>query len=335
VALQPTVVTDTNLSRKQLKGFDLVVLSNVPVLDAESRRSLGEFAQNGGGVLIFLGNRVDPQVYNGQLLESQPRLLPARLGAVANTALFLDRGSFTHPALTRFRTAQDIEVNTAKFTHSFVLQPDAADRSVRVMARFSDGAPALVEKQFGQGRLVLFASGVNPVWTDLPLKPAFLPLVQQLAAYLSSGAEGPRNVRLGERVVKHLPLSAANSRATVTDPQGASATVRPNVTAEGVTVTVEGLSRAGFYRVAVAHQPQDLIAVNRDPAESDLRVLKQADLRRLISAREWTWAPPSADLSVTLARNRQGVEFWRYLLFAAMGLMAIESLTAQVLGRRS
>jgi len=335
VAVQPTVVTDTTLDKKTLKGFDLVLLANVAVLDAESRRSLGEFAQNGGGVLIFLGDRVDPQVYNGQLLESQPRILPARLGALSGTRLTLDPASFTHAALARFRTAQDIELNTAQFTHSFVLQPDAADRSVHVMARFSNGAPALVEKQFGLGRLVLCASGVNPGWTDLPLKPAFLPLIQQLAAYLSTAAEGPRNLRLGERVVKHLPLSEANGRVTVTDPHGTDATVRPNVTAEGATVAIEDLSQAGFYRVAIAQQPLDVIAVNREPEESDLHPLREADLRHFLTARDWAWLPPAADLSATLARNRQGVELWRYLLFAAMGLMAVESLAAQMLGRRS
>ena len=66
------------------------------------------------------------------------------------------------------------------------------------MARLANGNPALVEKKFGLGKVILAASTANPDWNTLPLKPAFLPLIHQLVAYLASGTDGTRNGMVGE-----------------------------------------------------------------------------------------------------------------------------------------
>jgi hypothetical protein len=334
VPLEPTVVNEASFTAKQLHEYDLVVLSNVAVLDGDSRRRLGEFIQSGGGALVFLGDRVDSTVYNGALLDNQPRLLPARLGAVSTVKTSFDPASFQHPALARFRQAQDIDLNTAEFTKYFQLTPDTEDRSVHVMARFTGGSPALVEKQFGLGRLILAAGGATPAWGNLPLKPAFLPLVQQLATYLASAGEGARTVRVGERVVKRLPLAQANTRIRISEPGGGSRVMRPHVTAEGAQAEVEDLSRAGFYRMGIEGGEPDVIAVNLDTSESDLKSLEESELRKILPGREWTWVPPAEDLMLVLRRSRQGMELWRYLLFAAMGMMVLESLVAQKVGGR-
>ena len=55
--------------------------------------------------------------------------------------------------------------------------PDA-----QVLARFDAGAPALVERQVGSGRVLLWASTLDLSWSDLPLKPVFLPFVHRACA---------------------------------------------------------------------------------------------------------------------------------------------------------
>ena len=53
-----------------------------------------------------------------------------------------------------------------------------------VLARFEDGSPALVESGAGAGRVLLYTSTLGMTWSDLPLTPAYLPLVQQMVRYL-------------------------------------------------------------------------------------------------------------------------------------------------------
>jgi hypothetical protein len=278
---------------------------------------------------------VNADLYNRDLYDSRPSLLPARLGAIGSHKSSLDAATLDHPALERFRGAQDVDVNTAEFARYFALKPAGDDRSVRVMAKLTNGSPALVEKQFGLGRVILAASSATTEWGSLPIKPAFLPLVHQLVAYLAAGADGTRNGRVGEPLTKPLPLSEASRRISIAGPDGDRVTLKPMVDERGATVTLESPGRAGFYRLAVDGGTQDVFAVNRDTSESDLRSLNQAGLKKLLPVREWTWIGLNEDLLSALTRTRQGVELWRHLLLAALALMVLETMLAQLFGRRA
>ena len=51
-----------------------------------------------------------------------------------------------------------------------------------MLARFDGGAPALLERRVGSGRVLLWASTLDLSWSDLPLKPVFLPFVHRVGA---------------------------------------------------------------------------------------------------------------------------------------------------------
>ena len=51
-----------------------------------------------------------------------------------------------------------------------------------IVARFSNGSPALLERALGAGRVVLFASDLDRQWNDFPLHPAFVPFALEARA---------------------------------------------------------------------------------------------------------------------------------------------------------
>ena len=85
----------------------------------------------------------------------------------------------------------------------------------------------LLEKKIGEGRVLLFASGLDNLTNDFPLHPVFVPFVEQTARYLS----GTEN-RSGSRLVdSFLELRTAKEQAVgveVIDPDG-----QPPAVAEG------------------------------------------------------------------------------------------------------
>ena len=87
--------------------------------------------------------------------------------------------------------------------------------------------------------------------------------------------------------------------------------------------------------MAVDGGSTDTFAVNRDTAESDLRSLDEAALKKLLPVREWAWIGLNDDLLAAINKSRQGVELWRFLLFGALVLMCLETALAQLFGRRS
>jgi len=334
-ALEPRVVSGAGFGGADIRQYDVVALSNVAALADGERRLLAEFIQNGGGVLVFLGDRVNAELYNRDLYAATPSLLPASLAGLGASRASLDPATLDHPALQRFRGAGDVDLGSAEFTRYYRLTPRPDDRSVRVMARFTDGSPAMVEKQFGLGRLILVASGATTEWNTLPVKPAFLPLVHQLVAHLASSADGTRNGTVGESLVKPIPLAEAGRKSVILDPGGAETAVKPLVDDRGATITLEAPQKAGFYRLRVDQGTQDLFAVNRDVTESDLRSLGRDALRKVLTGFDWSWIGLNEDLVGALTRARQGVELWRHLLIAALLLMVVETMLAQAFGRRS
>ena len=89
----------------------------------------------------------------------------------------------------------------------------------RVVAKLSDQTPLLLEKKIGEGRVLLFTSGLDNLTNDFPLHPIFVPFVEQTARYLS-GTER----RSGSRLVdSFLELRTAKEQAVsveVIDPGG-------------------------------------------------------------------------------------------------------------------
>ena len=55
----------------------------------------------------------------------------------------------------------------------------------RVIVRLTDSTPLLMEKQIGEGHVLLFASGFDNLTNNLPIRPAFVPFVDRTARYLS------------------------------------------------------------------------------------------------------------------------------------------------------
>ncbi len=75
----------------------------------------------------------------------------------------------------------------------------------RVIVRLTDSTPLLMEKQIGEGHVLLFASGFDNLTNDLPVRPAFVPFVDRTARYLS----GNDSVSGSRLVDSFVPLRTA------------------------------------------------------------------------------------------------------------------------------
>ena len=69
-----------------------------------------------------------------------------------------------------------------------------------MLARFDDGAVAAAERRIGGGRVIVWTSTLDDSWTDLALKPVFLPLVHQLVRYLAQYEQPPSWLTVGQVV---------------------------------------------------------------------------------------------------------------------------------------
>ena len=308
--LTVTVRRGGGLSDADLETVAAVVISDVGALSARSNASLERFIGRGGGVVLFAGRGPAPA-------PDQARWLPGAIGRVIDRSS--DRGArlgqldSDHPVFEPFKDAIASDFGVARFYRYRDIRPDSGSA---VLGRFDDGRPALVERAGPAGRVVLIAGSANVDWSDLPLQPVFLPLVQRLVAHVAGLVDAKRWFAVGD--VGALPRTL--ERLTLQSPGGGERRIEPDSSR-----TVE-LSQAGTYlaRSDRAAEPVARFAVNTPIAESDLTAVGAKEIGALLKATSDSIGQ-AAELPPVAAQERSQ-SWWLYLLVLAMIVLVIEAL---------
>lgn len=270
--------------RIDITEFDVIVLANVSALPAERVAVLAAWVQAGGGVLIAPGDRVDPAAYDRTMLPVLPQSLRDPIdtmwGATPDErdsrALHLVKWEADHPIFAPFQKDRPELISDAKFHKIVLLGPTTATADRKVLARFTNGAAALVEASIGAGRTLLFTSTLDRDWNDLAIHPGFLPLVQQAVRHLARkhavGREADHVV--GSSVA--LPTGDFK-KLEVRGPEGLGAVFEGDRIAGRSSVRYARTDRAGMYSVvgtdqtgATRERDELAFVVNVDPRGSNL-----------------------------------------------------------------
>jgi hypothetical protein len=323
-----TAITTDELADLQLDDFDVVVLANVPALAAERVEPLDAWVRAGGGLLVTLGDQVSSQDYRATMRPLLPQELADPIDTTwgasaderASRALHLTKWEADHPIFAPF--SKDAPgLRDARFTRLFLLGPSADTADRKVLARFTNGAAALVEATRGDGRVLLFTSTIDRDWNDLAIHTGYLPAMQQAIRYLARKQQrrGGDDILIGRGVA--LPTQELN-RLEVRPPQGRSTVFEGERLAGRSIVRFLGTDRPGIYRIAgtdAAGQTRDLdelaFAVNVDPRGSDLTPADPAKLPRS--------GPGTGDGEPP---GRRRVELWHAVAAGLLLLLLLESV---------
>lgn len=305
--------TDLDPSR-----FAFVVLSDTPSLPSIFEHALSQYVINGGSVFIALGANAGPRspipIWGGRVKSANDY---ARNG----DPISVGQVDFSFPVLAQAQPGRD----NGGWAEVHVLSAAQVDvASARVAARLADGTPLLLDKQIGEGRVLLLTSGLANLTNDLPLHPVFVQLIDRAARYLS-GTERLSGARLVDSFVQ-LRSSADPAGVTtnveVVDPDNR----RPLSLSEARTAQTFRLQRAGFYQIRYANGQDAVIGVNPDRRESNLAPMPE-DVQKLWSA---TSGKPASRLDATSSARAQShpVSLWWYVMLLALFVMLAESILA-------
>jgi hypothetical protein len=237
-----------DLSESAIIRSDVVVLANA-ALDEKWLPLIQRFVGGGGSLWITAGDRINPRVYGSVLRE----LLPGRYTATRREE---------RPVALRSRALP--ELDQAAVTARTPISETALDAVVT--ARFDDGAPAMVEHRYRNGRVAMFATTIDDAWTDLPYQPVFVPFVldalERLAGRTQHAVEPYASVS--------LPGSTSSQRIQVVTPTGRTVDL-----ADADRVAFRDTGEIGAYRVLVNGVQGERFAfvVDAPAAESNLESL--------------------------------------------------------------
>lgn len=353
------IIGETELDSANLNQFHCVVLANVFRISDPAVESLEHYVRRGGGLMLFLGDQIDADVFNTTFYRFGEGLSPVELVDVVRTTtpahmVIADR---LHPALRAVGRDEDpLGLRQVPFSTFFAAKPhtpqetDAAqpdrrpqDKPANVLAKFDDAEEhaALVERPFGAGRVLLSTSTADKEWNLWPDHPTYLPVILELASYLArtSGQSGDHwvgdAISLSVDPSTYLPEVTLRPPGFPNEPE-AFITAVPDESGLGLTATWERTEDTGLYQFVLRKQDGGetvrLIAVNTDPRESDLTMADETELRKAMGNLKFEYIRGLEELATGSDEKR--TEIWPLCLALAVVLLMSEQFLAWKWGRR-
>ena len=262
LAIDPVTIRASDLPDYDFNDYEFVVVADAAAIDSQESDRLSTYVESGGGLLLALGPgsaRLTEVPVTGHEFSSQASQLVSS-GADAVTIGSIET---SHPALAGLDT-----LRAARFTDYAAIE-EVVDED-QVLIRLESGDPLLIERELGNGRLLLYTSSLDRTWNELPKEPVFVPFVAGLADHLLGGAGFTNEAALGST----LALQAMGmSGGQIFDPDGESAL------GLGGASTDVLLDQIGFYELEGGGR-SELVAVNFDIQESGLEPADESALVR-------------------------------------------------------
>jgi hypothetical protein len=352
-ALDVREIPEGQLNPEALRDTALAIVANCGGLNGQHFAWLREFVAAGGGLLVFPGDKVNPDVYNTQFftVPNAPTqaLTPAKLGPPEGdpekpeTFERLAAIDFAHPALTVFDDPDGRYLRTAYISRRFGLTTPEERGGTWPLAQFSNGKPALVEGRYGDGIFLLAAFPANAKWSNLPLKPEFVPLVLRLVSYARHRPEldTPSVVPADGVAEVAVAASWAPVDGTVTEAAGHAHKLAFERSNSRLVAPFEETSERGYYAVNVkggrVERPKaasGAFAVNLAPEESRFARLSESDLKALMPDVALTFVDATSGAQQKLGGFGEEKEIWRPLILALFAIIGVEFMLS-TLGRPS
>jgi hypothetical protein len=310
-------LTDEVLSRTRL-----VILNDAGPSEAVAAR-LQRFVESGGGLLVALGPQTTWPAKSAEFLPAVPS---ASVDRSRGTAGALGGLEFGHAVFEPFRAPRSGDFSAARFYGYRSVTPA---KDAQVLARFDDGAPALVARAVGRGRVLVWTSTLDMYWSDLAIRPVYLPFVHQMARHLADFRDRPSWATVGQVI-------DLSQEGDPTRPRVALAPGGARLPLEGDQGRVLQLSEHGFYEIREQDRQASLVTVaaaNVELAESDRTAIDPVEIVAAVAGNTAGNAAATASGPVPDETQERAQRVWWYLLFAGILLLTGESVLAYRLSR--
>jgi hypothetical protein len=333
----PTVTIPEALDPTSLGSYQVLIFCNVSAIPDAVLPRLRDYVLKGGGLLLFLGNRVQKDPYNLKLFQSAPAILPSRIGEkrvlTPESGEKIAKIDTTHPALKGLgidllKTA----LKSANVTGYFRIE----NSGERTLLALGNGDPLLMENKMGPGRVLLFTSAADRDWSDLPLKTAYLPFIQSLVHYLAGdkGSARDTGITAGSKKTFFFPASQIGKTIRIVRPDLGEREIRLVADGQRASASFQENDLAGVYRLSLpapqydprsdSHRVPPLYAVNSPFLESRLREIPADELQEKIQPINLEIIPINS-----LERGGTKMDLSFPLLLMVIGTLALEGWLGQ------
>lgn len=319
VPFQVDVIDPRELVPEALPSYSAVVLMQAERLAEEQMNALQAYVKGGGGLLLAPDDRTDLASFNRDYAELTPALLQRKHIFSESEALSIAQAQSYHSIIRSLQGGGPINFSTARFHGYWSVAPVAGSE---VVLRFENGDAALVAGTAGTGRVLFFASSLDPEWNNFPRQVMYLPLLHEAMRYLAGSQMQKTVYQVGEFV--HFPV-APGGAGRIISPQGVDTLLRHTPAGPAF---YQSTDQPGFYEVRSGKWSTSF-AVNAAAQESDLTTIAVDDIEARMTSSEIQQVASAAEhispLKVQLEKSQQS---WWWILLVVLVLGIVEVFLA-------
>lgn len=193
------LVWDRGSGFPDLAGFRLLVLANLGRISSSDAGRLKAYLESGGNVLMFVGERTTAAMI--QTLGQAGVLAGLEVEPPRDALERLQSFDRNHPALRPFSQPQHGRLQSLSVRRLMSITGFSAEYRVLLDGR---RWPLAVAREVGDGQVVLFATTADRAWNDWPRERLYVPLMRQIAAWLTG--------QLDERQAVHSEIIVSPHR---------------------------------------------------------------------------------------------------------------------------
>lgn len=332
----------TDLEQGNFSRNQIIFLCNIAQISPAAATHLHAFVKSGGTLAIFPGSQTIPEAYNKALED----ILPARLGARAvpdnaDGILNWQSKGYTHPITELWNLPDSGNLGSVRVFNYFPLTLNTGispEDQPKIVIRYSDGEPAVVEQGSGKGEVFLFSTSALMEDTTLPFHHGFVPLLIRMISYSQGHAGGDRDLLAGTPFVYHVDFADIGQSVTVLPP-GQTTRQEAGIVEQdehGGVLRYSATEKSGVYQVFIGKDlfPRMAFAVQVAPSESDLTQISESRIKPLEST-----STPEKTTGETNRPDKAaavlvpGPEIWFELTCAVFLIFLTETAVAHFLSR--
>ena len=351
-----TVVDDTDFDSSNLSQYEVIFVANLYRITEARAEGLHEWAKNGGGLVLLLGDQIDEDVYNDVLYKNGSGLLPFKLSTVGGDEkeekwVYIKPEKENHPLFRFFegdnRQLLD-QVKVFRWWNSELEESEDSISPPNVIASLTsdDNSPAIVERQIGKGRVLAITTPLDNDWNNFPENGAsFLITAQELVRYMSKDMASEGMISVAEPIIYTVDVREYRQQAKLLRPGQndferveALPQNKNNLKDLEWTLGYEKTDKKGIYEIQFERADGSGVhslafAANIDTEESDLRRISVAAIRSDLGASNVEFLPfgsPVLEQEADVVRS----EMWKVILIILGVLLLVELFYGWWIGAR-
>jgi hypothetical protein len=217
---------------------------------------------------------------------------------------------------------------------------DLSKGNASTLATLNDGMPLLVQRRIGNGSVTFFGSGVHVSWTNLPIRPIFVPMINQLIFQLAGIEQTRLQAIAGQPLTFMFKEDERPQSVEIIPPSGEVLRRELKKTANNEISPVfvfEETNQVGVYTLRPLETTRTIqipFSVNIDSDELDSAGLTEAGCKTLFSGTPYVFAQAGDEIDSTFEQLKRGTSLWDMFLWTVLIVLVCEAFISNRLSQR-